>query len=249
MRFKAMSLAVTLALSTLAVLSTTASGAAAAEGERVDREIVLAEFGYTNGVSASFTIDEQSRDYGFQQAGEVGRNGPVIDDAQERSYLEAYLAITPRTVEVPQLIVDSHPTGVPLPAELAFRKITTGAVRATGLTAPTSASNAVPCNYQHYNWVQWYDPAGGFHPSKSYKTQTFGAKKEFADSLVVNCGDSNIRHRVYYWSTWHFAYVKHWDSVVTPFHWQAKEKGSVLRDRLVHYDAGSDYTRAGRFHN
>ncbi|WP_020522003.1 hypothetical protein [Catelliglobosispora koreensis] len=253
MRIKAalLPLVSVLALSTLSV----SAPAIAAVAEPVDREIVLAKLGYTNGVSVSFTIDEKSRDYGLSQDGEVGRNQPVLNEKEERSYLEAYLTITPRTVAVPKLIVDSHPSGKPVPADLAYRRITTSPVYATGLTAPNVSVAAVSCYYQHYDWVQWYDPAGSpdpdsqFHAAKNFEASDFGGMREFADSLIVNCGPANVRHRIYWYSVIDGVYYKHWDSVVTPNHWQAKEKGSVLRWRYVRVDAGWGYTRAGRFHN
>lgn len=230
------------------------SGAAHAETEEpTERAIVLAELGYTNGVAAVFTIDEQSRDLGFVQDGATGRNGPLLDDREGSSFLDVYLAITPPDVAVPREIVDSHPAGTPLPAEMQRRKVTTDVVRVGGLTAPTTTAATITCWSKYYGWVQWYDPAGNpnpmsvHHPWKTYWAKVFGGRKQYSNSFVANCGNANARHRIYYW-TGH-DWKKHWDSVIIPGHWQAKTKGSVLRWRKVTYDEGWGYTRAGRFRN
>lgn len=236
------------------VATVAVAGVAHAQPEEpADRAMTLAALGYTNGVTAAFSIDEQSRDIGFVQDGTIGRNGPLLDDREGQSFLEIYLAITPQEVPVPRPIVASHPAGTPLPLEMEHRKITTDVVRATGLTAPPTIAAVVTCWSKYYGWVQWYDPAGNpnpmtvHHSLKSYVTWTFGDRKRYSQSFVANCGDQNAHHRIYYGNI--FGWKKHWDSLIIPWHWQAKTKGSVKRDRMVRYDAGWGYTRAGRFRN
>ena len=154
---------------------------------------------------------------------------------------------------VPREIVDAHPAQRPLPGELAGRAVTSEVVRVTGLTVPATAAPTVTCWSKHYGWVQWYDPAGSpdpmtvHHSQKSYATWTFGDRKRYTNSFVVNCGNQNARHRIYYGNI--YGWKKHWDSLIIPGHWQAKTKGSIKRDRMVRYDAGWGYTRSGRFHN
>jgi hypothetical protein len=241
-------------LAALALSTMGAEASYAADDDETDPTVVLAELGYLNGVNVTFTIDEGSREPGLLQIGAVDRNAPLVEDVDELGYLNAYLAITPRSVPVPELVVQTHPSSVPLPAELAFRTVTADPVRISGLRAPgATVASGVNCWSKYYDWVQWYDAAGNPNPMSvhhtdwTYSTFYYGGKKRFSDSFIANCGNANVRHRIYYYNG--STYKKHWDSVVIPWHWEAVHKGSVHRHRKVVVNSGWGYTRSGRFHN
>ena len=205
-----------------------------------------------------FTIDEESHDLGLLQEGEIGRNGPLFQEQDGQSFLERctwrsrHGGCRCRRRSSPRIRPPSH-----YRPRWPYRRSTTTNVEINDLTAPPvhSSSSVVTCWSQYYGWVQWYDPAGNpnpmsvHHSATSYKTYYFGAYKQYSQSFIANCGEANTRHRIYYWSGFWFEWKKHWDSLVTPWHWQAVTKGSVLRERMVAYDDDWGYTRAGRFRN
>jgi hypothetical protein len=240
-----------------------AAPAHAEDTEPVDREIVLADLGFLNGVRAVFTVDEISTEYGLLQQGQMGRNGPVAAGTT-RGLLVTYLAITPRDVPVPERLLAEHPTGTQLPPELASRTIAPGPVFATDLAAPPAPMAVQGCFDTYYGWFDWHDPAAVGMAPKTYGSSGFGGKFHYTDSYVANCtsGPSYLwaRHRIYYKNAFG-NYVKHYESKVPPLTWEAKSKGSLVkRYRKVTYDDGWNsspscgslthpcrYTREGRF--
>ncbi|WP_157250237.1 hypothetical protein [Nonomuraea typhae] len=251
------------ALAAIAVTLLLAPSPAIAGTEESDTEILLAQLDYTTGLSVTFTDSRPSDDVGMVQTGMIGRAPLIVRDNGD-SLLQTFLEITPPDVAVPRRLVEDH--GADLPPELARRRITGDPVTAGGLTAPASAVNSgtAACNVSWYSWTLW-DDAGvpGLAPT-SYTTFDFGGFKErYADSHVINCTPQGspstlwARHRIYYRNALG-NYVKHFDSLVPPWHHQEATKGSIKRHRKVSYDDGWNsspncgggtcvYSREGRF--
>lgn len=234
--------------------ATAAPERAGVTSELAEPEQLLAVLNYTNGVAAEFTYGLESQDFGLVQAGEVDANSPVVRDGGE-SLLESYLEITPHTVPVPRLLIQSHPDGQPLPRELSSRTLSDETVRVKGLTAPLQAQSTQGCWDLYWNTYHWFDVAAYPSPNQDttaaktyYASQVGNGKmKQYAYSYVANCSSIGVRHRVYYKSGGE--YFKHFDKEVGFFKWNAVKRGSVLRWRKVVYNASLSYTRSGRFMN
>lgn len=262
----------------LTAVGTASSGVVGARQERtlpddevMEPERLLADLRYREGLRVTFTIDDQTREYGMLQEGQMDRTGPLPHRDGE-SLLAIYLAITPRSLPVPEALLADAPPDVVAQAR-ATRTITSSPQVATGvalpLTAPTPVSFAQTCFSTYYDWWDWFDGADVGMVPKTYYASSFGDKKRYADSYVFNCtpggspGWLTARHRVYYKNVFG-NYKKHHDADIAPGHWQATHKGSsVRRWRRVTYsdnwnaspscgglvDIDCKYTRHGRFHD
>ncbi|WP_327090298.1 hypothetical protein OIE66_06650 [Nonomuraea sp. NBC_01738] len=259
MRNMRTALSLTAAIATVLLLTPATATAAT---EETDVDIQLAQLTYTSGLVVDLTDSRPSNDIGLVQTGLIGRAALIARDRDD-SYLETYLKITPRSVAVPQRLIEDH--GPDLPEELRLRVITTSPVVVDGLTAPSSATitGAAACNFTWYGWTMWHDTGVPGLAPKSYTTYDFGGYKErYADSYVANCTPPGspsylyAQHRIYYRLAGNW--VKHFDSKVAPWHHQAAWKGTVKNHRKVVYNDGWDsspncgggtcvYTREGRF--
>jgi hypothetical protein len=231
----------------------------------VTRERKLAEFRYNTGTRVVFTYDETSQEYGLLQEGVIGESEPLVVGPVE-SLLEVFLEIAPQNAAVPEKLLSEPLSGMDLSSELNFRKISKSPVTASQLTLPittTVAAAGQGCFSSYYSWSDWHDNATSGLAPKTYYASSFGGKKRYADSYVLNCTPEGspsylwARHRIYYKKA-NGKYKKHFDGKVAPWHWQSKHKGSIKRWRKIIYDdnwnsspsCGScEYTREGRFHN
>jgi hypothetical protein len=245
------------------LLAPAAVAQAADDPEPVDRETTLADLTYASGAHAVFSIDE-SGDLGLRQEGLVDRSGPIVRDRTD-GLLAAYLAMTPRTLAVPQGLLTELTTGTPTPPELANRTVVPGPVHADDLAVPPGTPLASQSCYSTYyaDW-DWHDAATPGMPAIAYTAGMFGGKRRYTDSYVANCtyGSDYLwaRHRIYYMKS-NGDYKKQYESKVKPRHWEAESKGSIKRWRKVIYDDGwaADphcgdltgqhcmYTREGKF--
>ena len=229
----------------------------------------LAELRYRIGIRVVFTIDEGSREFGMVQQGQNEDNGPLVHGDVE-SLLATYLAITPRNVPVPELLLAEGPPELAEKAR-ATRQITTARVGATDLdlavgTAPPIAA-AQGCFDTYLSWWDWHDPAAPGMAPVTYYSSAFSGKRRYSDSYVANCTPSGspswlwVKHRVYY-KDGLVIYRQHFDTNVAPGHLEVVHKGSLVkRYRRVAYSDGWDshpncgggitckYTREGRFHD
>jgi hypothetical protein len=227
-----------------------AAGTAVDDPEPVDPQVMLADLSYRNGLQAVFFYSEGAQDYGLAQNGQADRNAPIVFEPME-SLLAAYLAITPRSLPVPQLLLAELPPGTPTPPGLVGRTISPGPVTARDLAVPTAPTASLGCNDVYWNSYNWLE--GDWNPpmplaAHTYYSSSFGGMARYSDSFINNCGEpSGARHRIYYKSFG--SYHKQFDDTVWLNHWQAVHAGSIHRYRKVAYDAGSGYIRQGRFHN
>jgi hypothetical protein len=238
------------------------------DDETMEPERELADLRYEIGVRVMFSYDEGSGEYGMEQEGTIDRTGPLVHRDVD-SLLAVYLAITPKDVPVPELLLSE---GSPEDAAeaRATRTITAARVSATdldlpvGTVPPVAASQS--CYDTYYDWWDWHDPAVAGMVPKAYSASMFGGKRRYSDSYVANCTPAGspgwlwAHHRIYYKNAFG-NYKKHYDKKVAPWTWNAKHKGSIKRYRKVLYDDGWNslpacgggitckYTREGRFHN
>lgn len=229
-------------------------------------EYTLAEFRYKNGLRVVFSYDAVSRDFGLLQEGRIGESAPLVHGEFD-TMLEAYLAIAPANLPIPEELLDEAADCKDLTAEVRARAISPTCVTASELELPlaspavTAASQT--CFSTYYSWWDWHDDAEPGLAPETYYTIEFGGKKRYSQSYIRNCTPAGsgswlwARHRIYYKKA-NGTYKKHFEGKVAPGYWQAKTKGSIKRWRKVSYDDGWNsspsndslkYTREGRFRN
>jgi hypothetical protein len=233
-----------------------------------ERELAALQFKV--GLRVVFSYDETAQEFGMVQQGLIDRTGPLVHGDVD-SLLGIYLAITPRNLPVPELLLMDAPPELASQAR-ALRKITASPVQAIdldlpiGIVPPVAASQG--CFDTWFSWFDWHDDATVGMAPHTYYASSFGGRHRYSDSYVANCTPAGspswlyARHRVYYRKS-SGSYKLHHEGKVTPGHFEAVHKGSVKRYRKVAYDDGwgslascgstggfsCKYTREGRFHN
>jgi len=237
------------------------------------RTIILADLYYENGLHVVFSYSAESEEFSLLQQGSIGVAELVTGEVE--SLLELYLTVTPNYLPVPELLLKEKNESQIL-VESHSRSTTTHVVRASPLSlasvsATASAAVSSACFNPYYSWWNWFDPAESGMLPKTYGSSSFGGKKRYTDSYIVNCTPAEwgdwlwARHRIYYKNVWG-NYKKQHEGKVKPGHWERKHMGSVKRYRKVIYDDGwgssaacgsfdgdpltqCRYKREGRFHN
>ena len=240
------------------------------EGETVDATpYTLAELTNEYGLRIVFSYDEAADDYGvavLAQANALGRIGkPIFSDFG--TPLEAYLAIAPDEVPVPEelLAFKARCTDRSILPRLEHRGIASSCVVVSEIESVARSVNqerdAPNCNSTYYPWWHWHDSAEPGLAPASYYSSTFGGKCWKASSYIFNCVPPDspswgwARHQMYYKNAWGNYKRQYQEKVPPGAVGEHTVWGLSKRYRRVTYDDGwgsspnsqLKYTREGRF--
>jgi hypothetical protein len=222
----------------------------------------LAQFHYEPGTHVLFTYDRYSGDYGVQEESLLGEGGPLVLGDMD-SILALFLAITPCSVPVPQLLRAEPEKGLDLSELLTGREFSEEPVIVDELDfalprVPPHGIHTCPAGLHHeLPWSHWLET--GALPAKTYYSSNFAGKMRYTQSVIGNCIPVGypshlwVRHRIAYkeGKKW----FKQLDEKAAPGKKKSSIKGSIKRYRRVSYDTSWGqspnywYGRTGRFRN